>query len=155
MVVRTTKRSTKKNATKKEQPYRPPSAGKNNTEPLFVNFVKQWREKKGLTQAELAQKIGIAVQQIYRLENHSVALTYQMASRLQPVLCHHIGQLFSEDPNIGTDETVSAAFSSLPPKDKALTMRHITVFARLTSKGKAMATEYVELLDKQGFSKQT
>jgi transcriptional regulator with XRE-family HTH domain len=110
------------------------AAGKNNTEPLFPNFVKEWREKKGLTQSELARAVGIAPQQINRLENHSVALTYQMATKIAPVVCQSIGQLFSEDPNRESDEAVEAAIAALTPK------------------GKTMALAYISMLVEQGFS---
>jgi len=121
-----------KKATEGSRKPRTRRAGKNNTKPLFPNFIKEWREAQKMTQSELAREVGIAPQQINRLENHTVALTYQMASKIAPVLCENIGQLFSVDP---TDKHVALD----------------GVIQKLGKQGREMLAQHGRLLLKQGF----
>lgn len=55
----------------------------------MANFIKQIREEAGLTTAQLAEKVRTSQQQISRLENGQLRLTWEWMQRVANALeCH-------------------------------------------------------------------
>jgi transcriptional regulator with XRE-family HTH domain len=62
------------------------------------NFVKAWREHRGLTQAKLAEAIGTTGAVISLIEAGERRLSDKWAHRIAPVLGTRPGHLFDTDP---------------------------------------------------------
>jgi transcriptional regulator with XRE-family HTH domain len=63
------------------------------------NFVKQWREFRGLTQARLAEAVGTTGAVISLIESGRRRLSDKWANKIAPVLSTRPGHLFDTDPN--------------------------------------------------------
>lgn len=63
------------------------------------NYLKAWREFRGLSQAELAEKVGTNQNMIGYLENGERGLSAKWLRRLAPVLDTTPGHLLDHDPN--------------------------------------------------------
>ncbi|HEY1448243.1 MAG TPA: helix-turn-helix transcriptional regulator [Caulobacteraceae bacterium] len=62
------------------------------------NFVKAWREHRGLTQAKLAEAIGTTGAVISLIEAGERRLSDKWAHKIAPVLKTRAGFLFDTDP---------------------------------------------------------
>ena len=62
----------------------------------FGEIIRQYREKSGLTQEELASKVGVCKSMICRIERGTAALTVSLAKDIAAVLecklCDIIGE---------------------------------------------------------------
>lgn len=63
------------------------------------NFLKVWREFRGFTQAELAEKVGTNANMIGYLETGERGLSLKWLRRLAPALDTNVGMLAQYDPN--------------------------------------------------------
>lgn len=62
------------------------------------NFVRAWRQRAGLTQSQLAERIGTSHNQIQHLESGGRALTARWLRRLAGPLGTTPGMLLDTDP---------------------------------------------------------
>ena len=68
------------------------------------NHLKAWRIWRGLSQAELAERVGTNANMIGYLEDGSRGLSLKWLRRLAPALDTNVGMLAQHDPNtIGED----------------------------------------------------
>lgn len=78
----------------------------------MISLLKKYRLQRGLTQVELAKRIGTSQAQIYRLENSERKLTVEWAERLAKVLSTTAEKLlFGND---SARDQVAATLSTLP-----------------------------------------
>lgn len=63
------------------------------------NFLRAWRLRAGLTQAELAERVGTSHNQIQHLESGERALSARWLRRLAPEVGTTAGLLLGLDPN--------------------------------------------------------
>ena len=64
---------------------RPPAKEKAKEEEN-INYIKKFRERKGLTRKELAQMSGVALSTISHIENHKQQMSREVAAKLAKVL---------------------------------------------------------------------
>lgn len=69
--------------------------------PIEPNFLKAWRERRGLTQAELADAAGTTGAVISLLEQGVRGLSEKWRLRLAPLLDLPPDDLMTSDPNKG------------------------------------------------------
>ena len=60
----------------------------------LVNRVREYREHKGLTQAQLAERVGVSRQSINYVENGSIAPSITLALRIADALGRNVSTLF-------------------------------------------------------------
>lgn len=108
--------------------------GRYNTRPLFPNFVKQWRETRGITsQSELGRLAGLTPQIINRLEGHSIALTLNTMEKLSNALDCRPGDVLSTDPTVATAKVIEDIYKRLR-----------------TTKGKSLLVKFGKILIDEG-----
>jgi transcriptional regulator with XRE-family HTH domain len=84
------------------------------------NFVKAWRDHRGMTQAKLAEAIGTTGAVISLIEAGERRLSDKWAHRIAPVLKTRAGFLFDTDPN-DLDTDILEIWTDIPEdrKDQA------------------------------------
>lgn len=61
---------------------------------IIPNRIKQLREKRGLTQRELAEKIGVSEQHMNKMENHNKPVTMTNAALIANALGVTLNDIF-------------------------------------------------------------
>jgi transcriptional regulator with XRE-family HTH domain len=77
------------------------------------NYVKAWREHRGLTQAKLAEAIGTTGAVISLIEAGERRLSDKWAHKIGPVLKIRAGFLFDTDPN-ALDNDILEIWTEIP-----------------------------------------
>lgn len=91
---------------------------------LSANHLRAWRESRGLTQAQLAEKIDTTDNVISMLESGDRQLTPKWLSKLAPVLDTRAGFLLEFAPE-DTLLSLLNAFTRLPNEQKPRALRLI------------------------------
>lgn len=78
----------------------------------MVSVLKNYRLQRGLTQVQLAKRVGTSQAQIYRLENSERKLTVEWAERLAQVLSTTAEKLLFGNHSVR--DPVSETLNSLP-----------------------------------------
>jgi transcriptional regulator with XRE-family HTH domain len=71
---------------------------------LRRNFLRQWRESKGLTQEQLAERVGTYKAQVSNWENAKRAMTFAVQSSLADALGIEPTDLFRDPARPSVDE---------------------------------------------------
>lgn len=89
--------------------------------PKHPNHLKAWREFRGLTQAELAEKVGTTGSVISLLENGERRLSDKWLRKLAPALNTGQGLLLENDPG-ALPTNILEVWADIPDerKDQAL-----------------------------------
>ena len=91
------------------------------------NFLRQWREHRGLTQEELAEKVDTTANMIHYLETGERGLSAKWLRRLAPALDTTPGHLLEHDPNnLPTD--ILDIWAHISKKDRATALRILETF---------------------------
>ncbi|MEM8695235.1 MAG: helix-turn-helix transcriptional regulator [Pseudomonadota bacterium] len=93
------------------------------------NFLKAWREYRGLSQAQLAEMVGTASNMISYLENGDRALTAKWLRRLAPALDTTPGMLLEHDPN-DLDTDIIDIWASIEERDKDRARQVLVAFRK-------------------------
>lgn len=59
---------------------------KKHRRPLGRHYIREWRDEKGLTQDQLAERIGLSRTQISRIENHKQGYSQEMLEAIAEAL---------------------------------------------------------------------
>lgn len=94
--------------------------GRGYAEPV-MNRIKEIREAAGLTQPELAEKVGTTTNHIWRLESGKTKLTVEWMTRLAEALACHPADLIA---NVVLAEIVGEVEEIEPSLTEALIARH-------------------------------
>ena len=86
------------------------------------NFLRQWREHRGLTQEQLAEKVDTTANMIHYLETGERGLSAKWLRRLAPALNTTPGHLLEHDPNeLPTD--ILDIWASISKRDRETARR--------------------------------
>jgi transcriptional regulator with XRE-family HTH domain len=96
-----------------------------------VNHLRAWREFRGLTQEELAEKVDTAGNVISLLESGGRRLSDKWLYRLAPALKTRPGFLLEFDPN-DVDKEILEAYLNLSPSAKKQAAQMLAVLANGT-----------------------
>jgi transcriptional regulator with XRE-family HTH domain len=96
----------------------------------FRLYLREWREHRGLTQDQLAQRIGKAKGQVSGWESGSRGLRQDMAADLAYALDISIDDLYRDPAAPSADDLLRDA----PPEVRALAIDMIKTLLRGTSK---------------------
>ena len=110
-------------------------------EPLAVRLprnISKQRQALGLTQAQLAERLGVDTETLSRFERGKHLPSLLTLERLAGVLFTTVGELLSEEPIVADDDAIaiSSWLSRLSPEDK--------LFAR------GMLKQFCEYLGERG-----
>lgn len=98
------------------------------------NHLKAWREKRGLSQDELAEKVGTTKSVISLLENEKRPLSSKWLRKLAEALDTKPGYILDYDPNeISSD--VFDIWDRIDASDRAQAARVLGTFAKTGTKG--------------------
>ncbi len=92
-----------------------------------ANHLRAWREYRGLTQDQLARKVGTAGNVIGLLEAGERGLSDKWLNRLAPALDTRPGYLLDYDPNEIDPGFIEAAMEA-PPEARALALQILKGF---------------------------
>jgi transcriptional regulator with XRE-family HTH domain len=98
------------------------------------NHLKAWREKRGLSQDELAEKAGTTKSVISLLENEKRPLSAKWLRRFAEVLDTRAGYILDHDPNELNDD-VFDLWDNISEMDRSQAARVLGTFARNGTKG--------------------
>jgi transcriptional regulator with XRE-family HTH domain len=91
------------------------------------NFLRAWREHRGMTQEELAEKVGTSANQISYLEHGERGLSAKWLRRLAPALNTTPGHLLEHDPNeLPTD--ILDIWAHIGKRDRERALRILETF---------------------------
>lgn len=94
-------------------------AGKTKTE--AANHLRAWRTREGLSQSELAEKVGTKASVISELESGVMQLSPKWLRKFAPIFRITEGQLLDFDPDqLAEAQRIAYAYNSMSPQDRAL-----------------------------------
>jgi transcriptional regulator with XRE-family HTH domain len=96
------------------------------------NYLRAWREFRGLTQARLAEAIGTTGAVISLIEAGERRLSDKWASRIAPVLGTRAGHLFDTDPE-SIDTDVVEIWAAIPEERRAQAREVLKTFRAVSS----------------------
>ncbi len=102
------------------------------------NFLRAWRELRGMTQAELAEQVQTTGPVISLLESGARGLSDKWLRRLAPVLKTTPGHLLDSDPN-ALDESIMDIWDAIPEESQALARDVLKTFMRKADAGATSA----------------
>lgn len=82
------------------------------------NYLKAWRDFRGLTQAELAEAVGTNSNMIGYLESGERSLSLKWLRRLAPALDTNVGMLAQYDPH-DLDKDLIEIWATVSTRDQA------------------------------------
>lgn len=82
------------------------------------NYLKAWRDFRGLTQAELAEAVGTNSNMIGYLETGERSLSLKWLRRLAPALDTNVGMLAQYDPH-DLDKDLIEIWATASTRDRA------------------------------------
>lgn len=98
------------------------------------NHLRAWREKRGLSQDELADKVGTTKSVISLLENEKRPLSSKWLRKFAEALDTKPGYILDYDPNdISSD--VFDIWDRIDTSDRAQAARVLSTFAKTGTKG--------------------
>lgn len=98
------------------------------------NYLGAWREKRGLTQAELAEKVGTTGSVISLLESGDRQLSPKWLRKLAPALDVPLGYLLEHHPDKIPDD-VMEVWARVPSDRREEALRLLAVFAKTGTAG--------------------
>jgi transcriptional regulator with XRE-family HTH domain len=98
------------------------------------NYLKAWREFRGLTQARLAEAIGTTGAVISLIEAGERRLSDKWASKIAPVLGTRPGHLFDTDPE-SVDSDILEIWTEIPEERRAQAREVLKTFRVRTGEG--------------------
>lgn len=84
------------------------------------NHLKAWREFRGLSQAELADRVGTNQNMIGYLESGERGLSAKWLRKLAPALATQPGHILEHDPNMLPTDIVEIWFNASPDERRQL-----------------------------------
>jgi transcriptional regulator with XRE-family HTH domain len=94
-----------------------------------ANHLRAWREFRGLSQEELAEKVGTAGNVISLLESGERGLSDKWLRKLAPALGTTPGYLLDHDPN-DIDAAFLEAALAVPKEDRAKVLSILQAFRK-------------------------
>lgn len=91
------------------------------------NYLKAWREKRGLSQEELAAAVNTAPSMISMLETAERGLSAKWLRRLAPALDTSPGHLLDLDPN-AVDDDIIDIWATISERDRPRVKRILEQF---------------------------
>jgi transcriptional regulator with XRE-family HTH domain len=79
-------------------------------------YIRKWREYRNLTQAQLAERIGISIPQLSRLENGQRQYTQALLERAAEALSTDAASLLMRDPS--KDDAIWSIWENLKPEER-------------------------------------
>jgi transcriptional regulator with XRE-family HTH domain len=98
------------------------------------NHLKAWREKRGLSQEELAEKAGTTKSVISLLENEKRPLSAKWLRKFAEALKTKPGYILDHDPNELNDD-VFDIWDRIAAGDRSQAVRVLSTFAKTGTKG--------------------
>jgi transcriptional regulator with XRE-family HTH domain len=98
------------------------------------NHLKAWREKRGLSQEELAEKAGTTKSVISLLENEKRPLSAKWLRKFAEALNTKPGYILDHDPNELNDD-VFDIWDRIAAGDRSQAVRVLSTFAKTGTKG--------------------
>jgi transcriptional regulator with XRE-family HTH domain len=83
-----------------------------------TNRIRQWRKHRGLTQEQLAGRIGMHSANLSKLESGTIAYTQDNLEKLAVELACQPSDLITRDPLDPSEEELIATFHQLPPEKR-------------------------------------
>jgi len=85
--------------------------------PRGRHFIAEWRQYKGLTQTELAAKVGLSKSQISKIESHQEIYTQDTLEEIAVALGERPSCLIEHPPGGSEDgsEDIAHRFRQIPP----------------------------------------
>ena len=93
------------------------------------NLLRKWRKFRGLSQSELAEKVGTSHQVIGYLERGRTELSAKWLRRLADALDTTPGHILSVDPE-NTENDIIDIWSRIPERDRANAAKALRGFIR-------------------------
>lgn len=93
------------------------------------NYLKAWREFRGLTQEQLAELVGTTKAVISLLENEKRPLSSKWLRKLAEALDTQPGHILDHDPN-DLDTDIIDIWSHIPERDRDQAARVLRSFVR-------------------------
>ncbi|MFI4932989.1 MAG: helix-turn-helix domain-containing protein [Caulobacterales bacterium] len=100
------------------------------------NYLLAWREKRGLTQAQLAEKVGTTGAVISLLESGGRPLSDKWLRRIAPVLDIRPGWLYDVHPDENASDDIFQIWPQIPPADRAHVLEIVRTFASKRASGR-------------------
>lgn len=91
------------------------------------NHLKAWREFRGLSQEELAEKVGTMASMISMLETEQRGLSAKWLRRLAPALNTTPGHLLDLNPE-EIDNDLLETWATIDPRDRARAIQVLRAF---------------------------
>lgn len=101
-------------------------------------YFRAWRLHRGMTQAELAERVDLAVPTISQIESGRTGLTLATLERLAAALECDPGDLLATEP--GTRNVVAEVWRAIPDEDKDQALLVLRAFARSPGPPSSAAT---------------
>lgn len=98
------------------------------------NHLKAWREKRGLSQEELAERVGTTKSVVSLLENEKRPLSSKWLRKFAEALKTKPGYILDHDPNELNDD-VFDIWDRIAAGDRTQAARVLSTFAKTGTKG--------------------
>ena len=98
------------------------------------NYLKAWRDFRGMTQAKLAEAIGTTGAVISLIEAGERRLSDKWADRIAPVLGTRAGFLFDTDPN-SLDTDILEIWTEIPEERREQAREVLKTFRAKAAEG--------------------
>lgn len=100
---------------------------------IFGNNIQRKRKQLGLTQDELAEKLGIGQQSLSRIERGTMAPKFERLQDIACVLHCPVSEFFIHDTHDDTDieSIITDILSGLNPKEKKLILKFVSDASQL------------------------
>ena len=105
------------------------------TKTVAANHLRAWREKAGMTQAQLAEAIDTTTGVVSELESGRTQLSPKWLSRLAPVFGTTPGYLLDHHPD-DVPQDIRELFQGVPEDRREEVREILRVFARKSASGR-------------------
>lgn len=101
---------------------------KNELSVIFGNNIHRKRKQLGLTQDELAEKLGIGQQSLSRMERGTMAPKFERLQDIADILHCPVSELFVHNANKNTDieMIITDILNGLNPKEKHSILKFVS-----------------------------
>jgi transcriptional regulator with XRE-family HTH domain len=98
------------------------------TGPLLPHFIKEWREHRGLTQDQLAERLPISKASLSRIENLKTPYTQDFLEACAEMLMCEPADLIMRNPL--APEAVWSIWDNVPPEQRSQALEVLKTFRR-------------------------
>ncbi|TGG95934.1 XRE family transcriptional regulator [Natronospirillum operosum] len=115
--------------------------------------IARRRKEKGLTQAQVAEFMGIEKETVSRIENGAISPTLQRLKQFAEILDCSLSDLFrtEDDRSVALSQDLTEAIRSLSPEEQELVLHFVNEVVRvLNAKGRDQLEDELNREDRSG-----